>query len=282
MRSLILILVASAALASASPPLRIVAANLTAGNEQSYALDNANHSNPEGAGARILKGLKPDVVLIQEFNTNVPVRQWVNQTLGTDYAIHREDGAGIPNGIISRFPIISAGEWDDPFMDNRDFAWTRIALPGGRKLWAVSVHFSAKKSGTRTRQAEALVAAIRREVPAEDLVVIGGDLNTRQPNEPCLAILARVVAVGPDVPSDAFGNPNTNAPRNRPYDWVLVEGELDSSEIPIALGGQAFKDGLVFDSRVFTPLAAVKPVQPGDSGVPGMQHMAVVRDFAVP
>ena len=45
--------------------IRVVAANLTSDNVQSYSPDNANHSNPEGAGARILKALKPDVVLIQ-------------------------------------------------------------------------------------------------------------------------------------------------------------------------------------------------------------------------
>ena len=30
--------------------VRIVAANLTSGNEQSYSLDNENHTNDEGAG----------------------------------------------------------------------------------------------------------------------------------------------------------------------------------------------------------------------------------------
>ncbi len=69
-------------LAGAEPvPVRVVAANLTSGNYQSYSPDNGNHSNPEGAGARILAGLRPDVVLVQEFNTSVPARQWVNATL---------------------------------------------------------------------------------------------------------------------------------------------------------------------------------------------------------
>lgn len=282
MRRLVFLLVVTATLACGAPPIRIVAANLTSGNEQSYSPDNSNHSNLEGAGARILKALKPDIVLIQEFNTSVPPRQWVNQTLGEEYAIHREEGPGIPNGIISRFPIVSGGEWDDPFMDNRDFAWAQIALPGGRKLWAISVHLSAKKAGTRTQQAQALAAAIRQNVPPGDLVVIGGDFNTRQSDEACVAVLSDVVAVPHDAPSDAFGNPNTNAPRNRRYDWVLAEKELDAREVPVALGGHTFENGLVFDSRAFTPLEAVAPVQAGDSGVNGMQHMAVVRDFALP
>ena len=30
------------------------------------------------------------------------------------------------------------------------------------------------------------------------------------------------------------------------------------------------------------PLSELPPAQPGDSGAPNMQHMAVVRDFVVP
>ena len=49
--------------------------------------------------------------------------------------------------------------------------------------------------------------------------------------------------------------------------------------MPVRLAGHEFPSGLVFDSRVFTPLDKVPPVQLGDSGVQNMQHMAVVRDF---
>jgi len=37
--------------------------------------------------------------------------------------------------------IVEAGEWDDPRVGNRDFAWARIDIPGPVDLWAVSVHF---------------------------------------------------------------------------------------------------------------------------------------------
>ena len=113
--------------------VRIVAANLTSGNEQSYSLDNENHTNDEGAGARILKGLEPDVVLIQEFNTGTSTQQWVTQTFGPDYEFAKESGAGIPNGIVSRYPIVAEGEWDDPTQSNRDFAWAKIRAAQRRK-----------------------------------------------------------------------------------------------------------------------------------------------------
>jgi hypothetical protein len=84
-RHLLTLLTLMLAPALAEPlAIRVVAANLTSDSQQSYSPDNANHSNPEGAGARILKALKPDVVLIQEFNTGIPARQWVNKPSGAD------------------------------------------------------------------------------------------------------------------------------------------------------------------------------------------------------
>lgn len=265
---------------------RVVAANLTSGRYQEYSPDNANHSNPEGAGARILKALQPDVVLIQEFNTTVPVRQWVNQTFGREFSVFREDQKDgpnfIPNGVISRFPIIASGVWDDPAMDNREFAWAKIRLPNGRNLWAISVHFYAQKSDIRTREARALMEKIQTLIPPEDLVLLGGDLNTRSRDEEGVTVLRAVFPAAPNEPADQEGNGNTNANRNRPYDWVLPDAELAELAVPVTVAGQEFPDGLVFDSRVFTPLAAAPPVQPGDSATFNMQHMAVVRDFALP
>ncbi|NDH86605.1 hypothetical protein EBY67_06095, partial [bacterium] len=53
-------------------------------------------------------------------------------------------------------------------------------------------------------------------------------------------------------------------------------------ETPVKIGSLSFANGLVFDSRKFTPLSSVDPVLVGDSGATSMQHMAVVRAFAVP
>lgn len=262
--------------------VRIVAANLTSDHLQSYSPDNGNHSNPEGAGARILKALRPDIVLIQEFNTTVPVRQWVNATFGESFAFTREEGRQIPNGIISRFPIVESGWWDDPVLDNRDFAWARIRLPGERDLWAVSVHLHSKGETSRATQSAALVRFIREKVPADALLVVGGDFNTRRADEKCFQSMRAVVVVPEKPPVDDLGNPATNAPRNRPYDQVLASQGLQGSEVPVELGGLTFPGGLVFDTRVFAALEKCPPAQPGDSGVPFMQHMAVIRDFKLP
>lgn len=271
------------ATAHAAPlTIRAVAANLTSDNKQSYSPDNGNHSNPEGAGARILKVLKPDIVMIQEFNTTVPVRQWVNQTFGEDFVFTQEKGMQIPNGIISRFPIIASGSWDDPVLNNREFAWAQVRLPEKRDLWVVSVHLHSKGESSRATQAAALAKFIEKNVPKDALLLIGGDLNTRTTEESCFKELAAVVVIPEKPPTDQNGDISTNSPRNRPYDWVLANPPLEKSSVSVKLADREFSHGLVFDSRVFEPLEKVAPVQKADSDLPMMQHMAVVRDFRLP
>lgn len=269
-------------LASAeSIALRAVAANLTSDRQQSYSPDNGNHSNPEGAGARILKALQPDIVMIQEFNTTIPARQWVNQTLGEKFFFVREEGMQIPNGIISRFPIAASGSWDDPVLNNREFIWARVRLPGNKDLWVVSLHLHSKGAESRSKQAAALARFIRKDIPKNALLLVGGDLNTRHTGEDCFKKLSGVVVIPENPPADQLGGIHTNAPRNRPYDWVLASEPLQKSAVAVNLAGLTFPNGLVFDSRVFEPLDQVAPVQKGDSGVPNMQHMAIARDFLI-
>ena len=262
--------------------LRVVAANLTSDNQPTYSPDNGNHSNPEGAGARILKALKPDVVLIQEFNTTVPMRQWINKTLGENFDFMTEKGMQIPNGIISRFPIIESGSWDDPVLNNREFAWAHLRLPEKRDLWVVSVHLHSKGESSRATQSAALARFIKDHVPKDAMLLIGGDLNTRTTGESCFKELSTVVVIPEKPPADQNGDITTNRPRNRPYDWVLASRLLEKAAVPVKLAGREFPHGLVFDSRVFEPLEKVEPVRKNDSGLPMMQHMAVVRDFLLP
>ncbi|MEI9961581.1 MAG: hypothetical protein WDM76_10760 [Limisphaerales bacterium] len=55
---------------------------------------------------------------------------------------------------------------------------------------------------------------------------------------------------------------------------------LTNFETATVLPSHTFPTGLVFDSRVYTPLTDVPPVQSDDSGQ--AQHMAVVKDFLMP
>ncbi len=254
--------------------VRIIAANLSSGNLQSW--------NP-GHGKRILQGLKPDVVLIQEWNvgneTDVDRRAFVD-SLGPDYCFTIQSPANIPNGVISRFPIVDAGEWVDNQLTDRSFSWAQIDVPGPVDLWAVSVHLHT--GGKRPAQATALVNYVNQNVPAGAYLVIGGDFNSSSRTEPAMTTLSQVVRTAGPYPVDQSNNQDTNANRNSPYDWVAVDEDLHAHQVPVVIGASQFDAGLVFDSRVYQPLSDVSPVLVGDSAATGMQHMAVVKDFLLP
>ena len=263
-----------------APPfaVRIMAANTTSGSDQSYP-----HPGP---GSRIFQALDPDVVLIQEFQVDGSIDLWVDEIFGEDFAFCLEEVNGLPNGVISRFPILECGEWDDPFMLNRDFPYARIDLPGDRDLWAVSVHFKASSGRTnrnrRANEGRELVERIHDAVPEEDFLTVGGDFNTQNRDEPVLDILRDVVVVEAPFPDDGKGSGGTNSSRRKPYDWVLVDGDLEPFEVAVEVGSKRFEHGLVFDSRIYDQSTLdddFPPVRKGDSGAAQMQHMAVVRDF---
>ena len=258
-----------------------MAANISSGNGQSY---------DPGEGNRIFQGLDPDVALVQEMNVgsnSAPeYRSWVNANFGSSFSYFVESGKNIPNGIVSRYPIIDSGVWDDPEIGDREFVWARIDLPGEINLLAVSVHFKASSGSTnvsrRNNQAEALVSYIGGEIEPTDRLVIAGDFNTYSRTEACVGTLSsRVVTTAP-WPADQAGNTNTNSGQTSPYDWVMPGPGLAAWSTPLVIGSNTFPNGLVFDSRDYSPLAEVSPVQLGDSGATGMQHMAVMRAFLVP
>ncbi len=277
--SLILAATLSCSLAAADEVIRIMAANITSGNNQSY---------DPGEGIRVFQGLDPDIVLIQEFNysDNSPAnfRSFVDTAFGPEFSYFREGGSEqIPNGVISRYPIIQSGEWIDDEVSNRDFAWARIDIPGDKDLWAVSVHLLTSNASDRNAQATALVGFIQANIPATDYLVVGGDFNTNSFTESALGTLSNVVNTS-GRPDDQEGVTGTNRSRSNPYDQVLPDPDLNALEIGVVISGHGFSypDGLVFDSRVFTPLSAVSPVLSGDSSATNMQHMAVIRDFLIP
>lgn len=265
--------------------IRIMAANTTSGNIQSY---------DPGEGNRIFQGLDPDIALVQELNvgtgaaknTAATYRSWVTANFGSsfDYRVEATLSNGdIPNGIVSRYPIIASGEWDDTTMINRDYVWAKIDIPGDKHLWAVSVHFSSG-GGSSQRNAEAteIRNCIYANVPAADYLVFGGDLNTDNRGEACVGTLSAVVVTAGPYPVDQTNDPDTNSSRGKPYDWVIPDADLDARKTTLILGSNSFPDGLVFDSRVFSPLAAVAPVQFSDSAAVNMHHMAVMRAFLIP
>ena len=257
--------------------IRLMGANITSGNLQSY---------DPGHGIRIFQGTRPDVVMIQEFkygdNSPTAIRNFVDTAFGPSFSYYREAGAGIPNGVISRWPIVAAGEWDDTQVSDRDFAWARIDVPGPKDLWVVSVHLLTRDSTVRNTEATHLVSLINANIPEGDYLAVGGDFNSDNRSEPLFSTFSQVVATASPYPADHNGNTNTNASRAKPYDHVLVDGDLRQYQVPTVIGGSFFAGGLVVDTRVYTPISEIDPAQSGDSGATSMQHMAVIKDFLIP
>ena len=259
----------------------VMAGNLT-GNSQRY----------EGPQIRILQAVKPDIAALQEFNAtdNSPagIRSLVDTALGTNYFYFRESSStetySIPNGIVSRFPILEAGAWDDVTIPDRGFAWAHLQLPGSNELYVVSVHLKASSSSSsqRVTQAANLTKLVQAAFPAGAWIVVAGDFNTSSRSEAALTTFKTWLSDSP-IPTDAAsgGHPETNEPRSKPYDYVLPSFSLTNHLTTVVVGGQSFPNGLIFDSRVFTPLSAVAPVQTTDSASPNAQHMAVLKAFQI-
>lgn len=264
---------------SSNVAVRVMAANLT-GDSQTY----------EANAIRIFQGLAPDIVAIQEFkylnNTVSDLRSMVNMAFGTDFSFYREPAYSLPNGIISRWPISAAGSWEDvdTGVNDRGFVWARIDLPGAENLYIVSVHLKASSGTTnefrRNAQAAQLKSLIQSNFPANAWVIVAGDCNIQSPDEDALATFKSFLGDSP-IPTDSptGGDADTNNGRSERYDYVFPSPTFGTNRVATSIGSRSFPNGLVFDSRVFSPLTDVAPVQPADSST--AQHMAVIKDFRV-
>ena len=269
------------ALAQSNVNVRVMAANLN-GNSQTY----------EDFALRIFQGLKPDVVAIQEFNyasTNgsdannaAARREMVNRAFGTNFFFFCETNSGqnLPNGIISRYPIVTNSSWTDTLVGNRGFAWAQIDLPGSNDLYVVSVHFLTDTSAHRASEAANLKALMQAAFPANAWIVVAGDFNAGGRTEACVTSWNGYLTDFP-IPVDKNGIPDTSMNRNSEHDFVLPSLTLTNFETATLFGPLNYPSGLVFDSRVYTAneLTNFPPVQAADSGL--AQHMAVIKDFLI-
>ena len=269
--------------------LRVMASNLSSGNNQRY----------ESPGLDILQGLKPDIVCMQEFNvsnsfginTVNSISNMIATTFGTNFSYFRETNSAytIPNGIISRYPILASGSWtdSDSGVNDRGFAWARIDLPGTNDLYVVSVHLKASSGSTNPARRAAEAAEVTSNIQTNFTnstnawIIVAGDMNLYYAGtEGAITTFTTYLSDTP-VPTDQSGDPDTNVGRSERYDRVLPSFAMTNLLVPVAMPSRNYTNGLVFDSRVYTPLSDVPPVVSTDSGASGMQHMAVVKDFKI-
>lgn len=261
-----------------------MAANISSGTLQSY----------EAEGIRIFQGLKPDIVAIQEFQYGGSVasndlRTLVNTAFGTNFYFYCEPYNGIPNGIVSRYPFVTNSSWvdSDPGVNDRGFAWARIDVPGTNDLFVVSVHLKASSGSDNANRRAAEAAELKNLIttntyfPPNAWIIVAGDMNIYDQSEVAVSTFASFLSDSP-VPADQGGDSDTNAGRNERYDRVLMSFSLTNRLTSLVISDVTHANGLVFDSRVFSALTNVPPVLSGDSGVSGMQHMAVMRAFSIP
>lgn len=260
--------------AGATPPkwatFTVATANLSDNATQAYG----------DPGIRILQALQPDVLAIQEFNYKLGTsKDLVHRLFGPKWHFAREKGgARLPNGVISRYPISAFGQWDDPYVGNRRFFWATVQIPGPKPLHVVSVHLVQNRAERRLPEARYLLGLIREQFPEDDYVVLCGDLNVNTRDSTALAALTKWFDDSAQ-PADQEGNKNTNANRNRPYDFVLPNAALSPYHAPTVLLDEKFPAGLVFDSRLWNPLP---PPAEWEDTARDLQHLPVLKTFRVP
>jgi len=264
--------------------IRLMAANITSGSAQSY---DAGH------GIRIFQALKPDIILIQEFNygdnSSNALRTFVDTAFGEEYYYYRGSGT-IPNGIISRYKIIETGGWDSNIVENRRWEWAVIDIPGPRDLLAVSLHLHTEDNASEMRPLMTRIQAKLTEDQTTYYLAAGGDFNTKNRTGTESKFSSLFTANAP-YPVDQNNNDATSSARTNPYDWLLFSPELDKLEVPVVIGKHSYASGHVFDSRIYykacnahtgvNELSDVSPVLAADSKATGMQHMPVIRDIEI-
>ncbi len=259
--------------------ISIMTANLTSGSPAVY----------RDPGQRILRGLKPDICALQEWSvTNAGgIRGFVDLNFGTNFYYYIEPQATNffpqPNGLVSRWPILAAGEWSDTETVNRDFVWATVDIPGDRNLHVIVVHlYYSGGPDAREREARALTNYIAQAgFPANDYVVLCGDLNTITYGEPCYQVLTNVFSDSRQ-PKDQFGDIDTSRNRDQRFDYVLPMPLLNSNHYTVTVSGSNFSEGLVFDTRLWTNgTPPPSPVLVTDSAATGNAHMAVMKAFSL-
>lgn len=258
------------------PPftMRAMAANLSSGNFQNY---------DPGHGTRIMRGADPDIVMIQEFSfgnsSASTMAAFVSDNFGPDFQWWRGVGQ-IPNGVISRWPIVAQGEWNGA-ANNRKLTWAKIDLPGPYDVFVISVHFLTSNASDRNADARTIIQQLDAGVSPYDYVLLGGDFNTGSFGEAAFNTLAARFKTSAPYAVDQNNNPDTNSARDKPYDHVLASHCLVAKQVPTVLGTSTFNNGAVIDTRVYSPLSDIAPAQMSDSSASGMQHMGVVKDFLI-
>ncbi len=249
-------------------PLTIATANLSDNRTQAY----------EDPAIRILQALQPDILAIQEFNYKAGTSQDLARLLSRSRRPlrPRKGGARLPNGIISRYPILAHGQWGGS-LPSRTAACSGPPSPSpapGRFTSSASIWSSATPPAAPPRPGTS--SASSATASPDDYVVLCGDFNTTSRAAEALAVLTAWFDDSAQ-PADQNGNPHTNAPRTRPYDYVLPNPALARHHAPTILDGLVFPGGLCLRHQPLESAPASRPMGGYRRG-----HAASPRDENLP
>jgi hypothetical protein len=245
---------------------------------------------------RIIQGLQPDVACIQEWYVDYPADYdfsgWVSAAFGPEFVYHRASSGYQPNGIVSRWNILSSGSWPDLQRANYYHDWAVIDLPGDTNLQVVSVHLHSSDEGIRIEQIKDVIDYIEANFSNSHYVMINGDFNTaNRTSQPIPTLLNSAnwsgscwVTTSDGTPVDQVGgDDDTNLVRTSNYDWLIPNLLLGNSIMDLDLGEDSgvYAGGIVFDSRVFMPLSAVAPIQYGDTANGDQDHCPIMKSYDV-
>ena len=196
--------------------------------------------------------------MVQEFNAGSnstgELRAFVDSAFGPEYTFTRALASGrSPTASSPAIRFSPAASGPTPRWPTATSSGRRSTSPSPIDLYAISVHLLGSGAGARDLEAGELVQHIQG-FPAGAYVVLGGDFNTSTRIEPCVQTLSSVLITAGPFPVDQANLDTTNTNRNKPYDWVLVNGPLASHEQSVAIGGNMFAHGLVVDTRVYSPI----------------------------
>lgn len=269
--------------------LRIVAANLTSENFQNY---------DPGHGIRIMQGLAADLILVQEMGylsrSDADYKSFAMMLVGTEYYSLDSTAFQLPNGVVSRWPILESGWLDDPTLSNRELFWAIIDLPGPKDLFVFSVHLHTEPVADQVIAAEVIVDAVtahKAANPGKYYYIVGGDFNGETSVSSAGFGADDTFCISDPFPVDDNGNRYTNSPRNNHYDWILTDCDMSLKRVSTQYDSREGNDpleyptGHVFDTRLYTQEVLDEyffPALTTDSAAFQMQHMAVIKDYILP
>ena len=168
---------------------------------------------------------QPAVALFQNLavgdNSEAAIKNWVKTTFGAEFSHVYDAKSPLPSGVISRFSIAKYGVWnrlETKEGDGRSL-YALIDLSGKKNLWVINTHLSPEPK-QRLAQANDLLEHITAETSQDDYLVVGGQLNITDINDPALEVLQAVLQVeGPLLIKQEDGDV---------YDWLLTDADLAS------------------------------------------------------